>query len=255
MEKSKGLTPADWHARYQLQVGWTAGIRDYLYRRASLADARWVLEVGCGSGAVTPTLHGHSQAKVVGLDIDRLILKLATVTDTGSNFINGDALHLPLAGQIFDVVLCHYFLLWVRSPLAVLLEMVRVCRPGGAVLALAEPDHAARIDHPRELETLGKLQTESLEHQGADPQAGRQLARWFHQAGLAEIETGVLSGQWINKPSDSFLESEWQMLEHDLGGNISPAELDHYQRVDRSAWADGSRVLHVPTFYAAGKVK
>jgi SAM-dependent methyltransferase len=254
MEKSSGLTPADWHSRYQLQAGWTASIRDYLYQRASLADARRVLEVGCGSGAVLSALHKHDQAQLIGLDIDRPILKYAAGLDTSSDYINGDAMRLPFIDRVFDVVLCHYFLLWVRSPLIALQEMVRVCRVGGTLLALAEPDHAGRIDHPYELEVLGKLQTESLKQQGADPKAGRSLAGWFHQAGLGDIETGVLGGQWKTRPTDVFLESEWEMLRHDLEGSINPSEIVRYHNIDLHAWADGTRVLHIPTFFAAGTV-
>lgn len=254
MEKSSGLTPADWHARYQLQAGWTASIRDYLYQRASLADARRVLEVGCGSGAVLSSLHEHNQAQVIGLDIDRPILKFAASLDTRSGFITGDALRLPFADRTFDIVFCHYFLLWVRSPLVALQEMTRVCRAGGAILALAEPDHAGRIDHPDELEVLGNLQTEGLEQQGADPKAGRSLAGWFHQAGLVEIESGVLGGQWKTRPTDEFLESEWEMLRHDLEGIMTPPEIERYRNIDLHAWAEGTRVLHIPTFYAIGKV-
>ena len=255
MEKSPGLTPADWHTRYQLQAGWTATIRKYLYQRASLADARRVLEVGCGSGAILSTLHEQSHAQVVGLDINRPILKFATGLDINCDCINGDAMQLPFAARAFDVVLCHYFLLWVRSPLIALQEMVRVCRAGGTILALAEPDHAGRIDHPYELEALGKMQTESLKHQGADPKAGRSLAGWFRQAGLVDIESGLLGGLWMSPPTDNFLESEWEMLRHDLEGSMTPSEIIRYHSVDLHAWADGTRVLHIPTFFAAGKVR
>ena len=45
------------------------------------------------------------------------------------------------------------------------------------------------------------------------------------------------------------------MLEHDLDGLLSPEEIARYRIVNRMAWADGSRVLYIPTFYAAGIVK
>jgi ubiquinone/menaquinone biosynthesis C-methylase UbiE len=254
MEKPAGLTPADWHARYLLQAGWTAEIRKYLYRRASIQDARRILEVGCGSGAICMTLHQASQAQVVGLDIDNGILQVAQNYDDGARFVNGDGYHLPFADQAFDVVLCHFLLLWLKSPVTVLSEMARVCKPGGYLLALAEPDHAGRIDHPEELTALGKLQTESLERQGVDALAGRSLSGWFHQAGLIEVESGVLGGQWAAQQDKPFLDSEWEMLEHDLGDTLTSAELAHFRTIDQLAWADGSRVLHTPTFFAAGKV-
>jgi len=41
-------------------------------------------------------------------------------------------------------------------------------KPGGTVIALAEPDHLARIDHPKELWKLAELQTQALIKQGAN---------------------------------------------------------------------------------------
>ena len=255
MEEPAGLTPAQWHARYKLQAGWTAEIRKYLYQRASLQDARRVLEVGCGSGAIVATLREHSQAQVIGLDIQLPILKFASGQDISSCFLNGDAYQLPFADKSFDVVASHFLLLWLKSPLTALAEMARVCRSGGYVLALAEPDHDGRIDEPRALERLGRLQTHALKRQGANTRAGRQLSGWFHQAGLEVIEYGILGGQWKGNPTEGFLASEWEMLKHDLQGLLAPADITRYCELDRAAWADGSRVLHVPTFYAIGRVE
>ena len=42
----------NWHTRYLQQAAWTRDLRTYLFEKAGLADARRVLEVGCGTGAV-----------------------------------------------------------------------------------------------------------------------------------------------------------------------------------------------------------
>ena len=96
---------------------------------------------------------------------------------------------------------CHFLLLWVQSPQDILKEMKRVVQPGGAVLALAEPDYTGRIDYPPELEPLGRWQAESLRKQGADPDAGRKLRHWFVSAGITPIESGIMAGGWSNSPS------------------------------------------------------
>ncbi|MBN2677207.1 MAG: methyltransferase domain-containing protein [Anaerolineaceae bacterium] len=254
MEESPVLTPADWHSRYQLQAGWTSEIRQYAFTRASLADAHQILEVGCGSGVICSSLHERTQARVTGLDLDLPILRLAANLDITSQYINGDALKLPFADQMFNMVLCHYFLLWVQSPVAALKEMARVCQNKGTIFALAEPDYGGRIDHPNELVSLGQLQSESLKNQGADIQSGRKLANWFHQAGISHIEYGVLGGRWAGTLTDTFLASEWQMIEHDMVGCLPPDELTRFKRIDMAAWVDGTRVLYIPTFYAIGKV-
>jgi hypothetical protein len=136
-----------------------------------------------------------------------------------------------------------------------LLEMSRVTRQGGLIVALAEPDHEARIDFPPELGILGKLQTQSLQQQGVDTQMGRKLGFHFSKIGLEEIETGILGAQWKTGTSNLADQSEWEILRSDLGNQISEDELQNFRQLDQSAYQDGSRVLFVPTFYAVGKVK
>ncbi len=100
----------------------------------------------------------------------------------------------------------------------------------------------------------GRLQAESLRRQGADTHLGRRLGALFHQAGLLNIETGVVSGQWREPPSQVDLDLEWAVLEADLQGMLSMQELARLRQIDRQAWQSGERLLFVPTFYAIGQV-
>ena len=79
----------------------------------------------------------------------------------------------------FDICLCHFLLLWIANPLAALKEMRRIVKPGGWVLALAEPDYGSRIDFPPELEALGQAQSKALQSQCADVSVGRKLRGLF----------------------------------------------------------------------------
>jgi hypothetical protein len=142
--------------------------------------------------------------------------------------------------------------MWVQKPQLILYEMTRVTRPGGWVIALAEPDHQARIDYPPPLDVLGTHQTQALTEQGVDVHMGRKLRSLFHHTGLVEIEVGIMSAQW-----DGLLAwdaTEWIMLEADLAGQLTHEALIDYQDVDRQARQTGQRILFIPTFYALGKV-
>ena len=44
------------------------------------------------------------------------------------------------------------------------------------------------------------------------------------------------------------------MLEHDLGENLGPQEMQRLRRLDEAARKAGERTLFVPTFYAVGLV-
>jgi hypothetical protein len=144
--------------------------------------------------------------------------------------------------------------LWVTNPGLVLREMARVTIPGGAVLALAEPDYGGRIDQPPALEALGRWQAGSLQRQGADPQVGRKLRGLFVQAGIRQVESGILGAGWDAPPSPEEREMEWAVIEADLSGQIPTADLQEMRKLDEAAWQSGERVLFVPTFYAWGRV-
>jgi SAM-dependent methyltransferase len=172
---------------------------------------------------------------------------------------------LPFPDQVYDLVYCHFLLLWVADPVRVVSEMKRVARPGGAVLVFAEPDYGGRIDFPDELAVLGEWQQAALRRQGADPEIGRRLASIFLKAGLPAFQLGVLGGQWSRPLSRQAWESEWAVIEADLGELISspshPAgrdvrkaalelSLESLKALDSAAWARRERVLFVPMFYA-----
>jgi SAM-dependent methyltransferase len=250
----------DWHSRFLQQAAWTRDLRVYLFERANLNRARRVLEVGCGTGAIISDL--ATAAPIHGLDLEPARLAEAHRHVPTAALVCGNALALPYPSGVFDIAFCHYLLLWVRDPLQTLLEMKRVTRPGGAVLALAEPDYNSRVDKPDALAPLGRWQAESLQRQGADPGLGSRLAILFRQAGIQPIETGTLRGspgsssrreEGERLPAPAERNLEWAVLEADLVGWVPAQEVRRMKMLDEQAWERGERVLYVPTFFAWGK--
>ncbi|MEW5941839.1 MAG: class I SAM-dependent methyltransferase [Chloroflexota bacterium] len=241
----------NWHDRYLQQARWTRDLRGYLFDQAGLTRATRVLEVGCGTGAVLCDL--ESPASVHGLDLDRAALAQARVHVSGAVLANGDALSLPYAAFTFDITFCHFLLLWVRDPLQAAREMARVTRPQGFVLALAEPDHSARIDKPDSLAPLGRWQTEALRAQGADVSFGARLADTFARARIEVVETGSLqrSGKEASREER---EKEWAVIESDLAASVPGEDLRTMKTLDEQAWERGERVLYVPTYFCLGRV-
>jgi len=248
-------TAGNWHRRFSLQARWTEQIRQYCIQQLHLADCQTILEVGCGTGAICTSLQKATGVNIIGLDLRADFLSYARFIHPAGEFIQGDALALPVSAASFGCAVCHYFLLWVRDPVAALVEMRRVVRPGGWVVALAEPDYGGRIDYPDPLSALGWKQAAALSTQGADTNAGRKLAGWLHQGGLKDVQVGLLGGQWGSAPpSDEELESEYEMLQADLSDSSSPVEVAKLINLDAAAWRKGERILYVPTFYGWGRV-
>ena len=240
----------NWHERYTQQAGWTRALREYLFQRTSLEGADRVLEVGCGTGAILSTVQTNA---LHGLDLRLASLKGARLHAPAASLTCADAHFLPYADNAFDITFCHYLLLWVSDPYRVLLEMKRITRPGGHVLALAEPDYSARIDEPPELAVLGRWQVESLQRQGADPALGGRLAELFYRAGIELVETGAIQGRGDEALKPAAWELEWAVLEHDLTGIVPGTEVQRLKALDAQARGSGVRVLHVPTYFAWGR--
>lgn len=241
----------DWHQRFTQQAAWTRDLRAYLLEKAGIRSARRVLEAGCGTGAILTELPGGPA--VHGLDLDRARLVRARTQVPGALLARGDARDLPYPDFAFDITFCHYLLLWVPRPERAVAEMARVTRPGGAVLAMAEPDYSQRIDEPAALKPLGGWQREALIRQGADPDLGRRLADLFRKAGIEVIETGTLQAR-SGRPSASERDLEWAVLQADLGDSVPERELLELKALDAQAWERGQRVQHVPTYYVLGRV-
>lgn len=242
----------DWHLRFLQQARWTAQLRAYLIQKAGIQPHHRVLEVGCGGGAVLQDFSAGS--RVMGLDIDFSSLLIARYLIPSASLLCSDGHRLPLSSQSVDFSICHYFLMWVNGG-EVLKEMRRITRRGGAIIAMAEPDYGGRIDHPPALSAIGHYQTQSLRDQGADPTTGRKIRGWFRDAGLINIESGVMAAQWANDqtyPQD--LDMEWAVIRSDLQGYLAPEEIEALEKADRHAWLEGTRILFVPTFYAIGFV-
>ncbi len=241
----------NWHTRYSQQAKWTRNLRSYIFEKIDLKNAQRVLEVGCGTGAILSELP-KTPAKY-GLDIDPAALTECRVHAPDVLLTRGNALMLPYPHRSFDFVYSHFLLLWVRDPLQALLEMKRVARRGGYIVAFAEPDYLSRVDEPRELIPLGKWQTEALVRQGADPSLGARLAELFFQAEISILETGTIQAP-ENEASPDEWELEWDVIEADLGGWLSDADIQEMKHIDQQALVQGTRRLHVPTHFAWGRV-
>ena len=237
----------NWHSRYLQQAAWTRELRIYVFEQAGLKNAHRVLEVGCGTGAILRDL--TTPASLYGLDLEPASLDECRFHAPLVSLTCGDAHCLPYPDRSFDIAYCHFLLLWTSDPLQVVREMARVSR---TVLALAEPDYSQRVDKPDALATLGKLQTESLRRQGADPSFGARLAETFFQAGINLVETGPIQGQTVMRTSEDW-ENEWTVIQADLEGITPSGEIQKMKKLYETACRHGERTLHVPTYFAWGK--
>ncbi len=242
----------NWHDRYLQQARWSRELRAYLFKQCRLDQAQRVLEVGCGTGAILGEIPVPPAR--FGLDLEAGALAQCRIHAPGVFLIRGDAHHLPYPPATFDLTFCHFLLLWVRDPLQVLREMKRVTRRGGYVLALAEPDYEHRQDEPPALRRVGQWQNEALRRQSAKIGFGARLAETFHRAGIELLETGAIQRSGPEAPEKTEQALEWAVLESDLRVVLPTEEILKIKALEEQAWAEGKRVIYVPTYFAWGKV-
>ena len=249
------LSGEDWHRRYQVQAQWTEALRLYfldLYKKEEFSS---ILEIGCGTGALLPAFSNLSSTQLIGADLNLEHLELASQSCRDCGFIGCDVHQLPFEEGSFDLVFCHYFLLWVGDPGHALREMHRVTRSGGLVAAFAEPDFGGRIDYPTEFIQIREYQISSLLDSGADPRLGRKLKSLFTSGGFSDLEYGVYQGSWQDEISQEEIDSEWMVLSEDLAKYLTRAEILALRKHDQLTRDQGTRLTYLPTFYAWGRVQ
>ncbi len=111
-----------------------------LLRTADLQPGERVLDVACGTGAVTRLAAEQVgvTGSVTGLDVAPDMIETAkSVPSPAGPAIEwrvGDATSLPLPDDSYDVVLCQMGLMFVEDRAAAVAEMRRVLAPGGRVV-------------------------------------------------------------------------------------------------------------------------
>jgi len=182
-----------------------AMLEDYLHHLPLSAGAR-VLEIGCGTGAITRTLAAlPAVSEVVGLDPGSLFIEQARHRAQGIDgvsFLVGDGRDLPFQEDSFDAVVCHTTLCHIPGPEHVLAEGLRVTRPGGS-LAVFDGDYAtttvAIADHDP-LQACADAAIAALVH---DPLLVRRLPALIREAGWQVDHT--LSHGYLETESTQYM--------------------------------------------------
>jgi SAM-dependent methyltransferase len=111
-----------------------------LFRRAGFARRQRVLDVGCGVGTTAVEIARRFGAHVTAVDIAPLMLERARANvsaaglDDRVSVERGDIVALDYPEDAFDRVIAEAVTMFVDRRRAAA-ELVRVCRPGGLVLA------------------------------------------------------------------------------------------------------------------------
>jgi len=226
---------------------WRTADNSAAYLLAHLQRGTSVLDVGCGPGTITADLARLvAPGRVVGLDPSEEVVAAARADTADAalpslSFVTGSVFNLRFGEGAFDVVHAHQVLQHVGDPVAALVEMRRVCRPGG-IVAARDSDYPGFRYFPEDPELDRAILTygELTRRNGAHWDAGRRLLSWAHAAGFTTVvptasvwcfATPTDREWWGGLWADRFLRSAMadQLLS---GGLASEADLASFA----SAW-------------------
>jgi len=179
-----------------------------------------VLDVGCGTGAVTRILAERvSPGRVIGLDLseERLSAARDLAKEKGiSNveYLKADVRDLDPKDNGFDLTYsrCLFQYLPGNEGVDTLAAMKRLARPGGRVtVADIDGNHLYQYPLDEEWEKILDRLLSGVEEIGFDAFVGRKLYSMFHRAGLEDIQVNILPYYLIAGGADPTTLQVWEM--------------------------------------------
>lgn len=161
---------------------------------AGLEIGHRVLDVGCGTGALTGELVARlGAASVTAVDPSERFVDAVRARHPGVEVHRGSAEALPLEADAFDAALAQLVVHFMADPVAGLRGMRRVTRPGGVVVAAVwdfAGGGAPLSLFWRAARELDPAVADQSHRAGARP---GHLSELFAVAGLREVEETLLT--------------------------------------------------------------
>jgi ubiquinone/menaquinone biosynthesis C-methylase UbiE len=156
-----------------------------------------VLDVGCGTGAITVGIARITgpRGEVLGVDRDDSLLAIARRDHQdvrNLSFQNADALSLPFRNR-FDIVTAARTLQWVSHPGEAVVRMKNATKSGGRIVALDynHENNSWTPDAPAEFSRFYRAFLDWRQANGWDNRIADHLPVLFRSAGMVEIQTHI----------------------------------------------------------------
>jgi SAM-dependent methyltransferase len=197
---------------------------------ASVHLGQRVLDVGCGTGALTGELVARLGSRgVVAVDPSESFVAATRARNPGVDVRQAPAERLPFADKSFDAVLAQLVVHFMNDPVAGLTEMGRVTRRDG-VIAACVWDHGGSQGPLRLFWDAARALDPDVDDESHRPgtRAGH-LAELFEAAGLRNVEGTTLSVQLEH----ASFEAWWEPFTRGVGpAGAYLASLDEERRTE-----------------------
>jgi ubiquinone/menaquinone biosynthesis C-methylase UbiE len=181
---------------YEVTMGrWSRQLAPLFLEFVGVRDGDRVLDVGCGTGALSSTLASMTRAaKIVGIDPSAAFIEAARsqIADPRVTIELGDAQNLPYADASFDRCLAFLVANFIPDAPKAAKEMRRVTKSGG-VVATAMWDGSRANELQNCLWTAAMAIDPTVKGRPALYGSAEALSSLLTDAGLTEIEVRDLS--------------------------------------------------------------
>lgn len=182
-----------------------------LFDRYALSGALRILDLGCGTGAITRRLAArYPGAQVTGIDILEGNLAIARREGEAAGdrvrYEQGDAFALEYTDAHFDLVVCRHLSQAVPDFGLALDEMTRVLKPGGWLHLLSEDYGMLRMPYAARDPDRFWIGTvlPYLESIGCDGRIGRHTPALVEQRGYVDLAVDYLIVDTLRVPRATF---------------------------------------------------
>lgn len=197
-----------------------------------------VLDVGCGPGALTAELVRRvGEQRVVAADPSPTFVAAARLRHPGVELHHAAAEHLPLRDDSFDVALAQLVVHFMDDPVAGLVQMRRVTRPGGVVAACVWDFHEGGSPLTAFWTAARKLDPQVLGERNLPGTRRGQLAELLTEAGLVEVSDTSIEVDVAHRSFDAW----WAPFE--LGVGPAGTYVSSLTSLDRQRLREGCRDL------------
>jgi len=170
-----------------------------LLQHVGLGEGMNCLDVGCGGGFVTTLISDlvGSTGKVVGIDADEEILKLAREDAERDGRNNVEFVKFDASDQhqenYYDFVYARFVLTHLPRPEDCLRSMISSCKKGGWVV-VEDIDFTGCFCYPPSpsYQRYTDLYQQVVRRRGADPDIGPKLPAMCRGAGLGNVQLNIV---------------------------------------------------------------
>lgn len=216
-----------------------------------IADAREVLDAGCGNGTyLAKFVAAPGNRRVTGIDLSiEMLLSARRRVGVKCRLLCADVSRIPFKPESFDFIFASHVLQFAADLDAVVVEIARCLRPGGVLIATGQRDHSVRqmlsaIAGPDRWREYREVIFRRAPRRDADAGPDDRYQRAFARSGLrVEERAAPFTVEWAD--IEEFIRVRWMPVIPEDEREQAGAMLAEVAEAAK-AGASGSLTQHEP---------